>query len=226
VKTLIALRDPLLKKRNKSGWSSAELLEPFLTRYRDLVELRSPCGSAATAKTIQTLKTSRGPRGPVCRAQRIRLPGSQARPELDGDCWPASLAELDKKQLKAIFSTDFVRERAEIAWGKTSRSHRSCLDSGHGKHSEEICESPELRQVSPLKAGTGRRIGRRTLSIMLCNISIERLSAVHRSAYRRRLQRRNVVDDSFRCAGLTCWQQPTLGRAIVTTVTAFAARLG
>src|SRR3546814_11069005 len=38
--------------------------------------------------------------------------------KLGDDCWPASLAELDKKSRKPIFTTDFVREKAEIAWGR------------------------------------------------------------------------------------------------------------
>ena len=38
--------------------------------------------------------------------------------KLDDKCWPAALKDLDKKQLKPIFSTDFVRQRAEIAWGR------------------------------------------------------------------------------------------------------------
>ena len=38
--------------------------------------------------------------------------------KLGDDWWPASLADLDKKTLKPIFTTDFVREKAEIAWGR------------------------------------------------------------------------------------------------------------
>ena len=47
------------------------------------------------------------------------LPKAKLDPKkLGDDCWPASLADLDKKTLAPIFTTDFVRERAEIAWGR------------------------------------------------------------------------------------------------------------
>ncbi|MEE1955806.1 CYTH domain-containing protein [Aeromonas sp. 43P] len=38
--------------------------------------------------------------------------------KLSDECWPASLAELDKKTLAPLFTTDFVRQRAEVAWGR------------------------------------------------------------------------------------------------------------
>ena len=75
--------------------------------------------------------------------------------KLGDDCWPASLADLDKKTLKPIFTTDFVREKAEIAWGrgKTRVVIEAALDLGQvkaGKQSEEICELElELRQGEP-----------------------------------------------------------------------------
>src|SRR5690606_40050375 len=44
-------------------------------------------------------------------------------PELDpsllsDDCWPASLAALDKATLQPLFTTDFVREKADLGWGE------------------------------------------------------------------------------------------------------------
>ncbi|WP_134569261.1 inorganic triphosphatase, partial [Pseudomonas aeruginosa] len=72
--------------------------------------------------------------------------------KLDDKCWPAALKDLDKKQLKPIFSTDFVRQRAEIAWGrgKARVVVEAALDLGKvvaGDNQEEICELElELRQ--------------------------------------------------------------------------------
>lgn len=74
---------------------------------------------------------------------------------LDDSCWPASLAELDKKTLQPLFTTDFVREKAEIAWGrgKAKVVIEAALDLGKvvaGEGEEEICELElELRQGEP-----------------------------------------------------------------------------
>lgn len=38
--------------------------------------------------------------------------------KLDATCWPEQLANLDKKTIKPLFTTDFSREYAEIAWGR------------------------------------------------------------------------------------------------------------
>lgn len=159
--TLSALRDhPLLKKRNKSGWSSHELFNQYYdTPERDLARARVALRLRRDGEHfIQTLKS---------RGQSVA--GLSERNEwdwyldkakldlkkLDDQCWPASLAELDKKTLKPIFSTDFVREKAEIAWGrgKSKVVIEAALDLGKvvaGKLSEEICELElELRQGEP-----------------------------------------------------------------------------
>src|SRR5690606_16105694 len=109
-------------------------------------------------EVIQTLKT----RGQSVAGLSVRneydwnLPKAKLDlKKLDGECWPEALAELDKKTLKPIFTTDFVRERAEIAWGrgKTKVVIEAALDLGHvvvGKQKEEICELElELRQGDP-----------------------------------------------------------------------------
>ena len=122
--TLAALRDhPLLKKRNKSGWEQRDLFNQYFdTPARDLarakVALRLRRDGDAV---IQTLKT---------RGQSVA--GLSERNEwdwylesaeldlgkLDDSCWPAALADLDKSLLQPIFTTDFVRQRADIAWGR------------------------------------------------------------------------------------------------------------
>lgn len=156
--TLAALRDhPLLKKRNKSGWQRHELFNQYYdTAERDLARARVALRLRRDGEQfIQTLKS---------RGQSVA--GLSERNEwdwyldkakldlkkLDDQCWPASLAGLDKKTLKPIFSTDFVREKAEIAWGrgKAKVVIEAALDLGKvvaGKQSEEICELElELRQ--------------------------------------------------------------------------------
>ena len=122
--TLAALRDhPLLKKRNKSGWERRELFNQYFdTPDRDLARARVALRLRRDGEQfIQTLKT----RGQSVAGLSERnewdwyLDKARLDPKkLTDDCWPASLAELDKKQLKPIFTTDFHRERAEIAWGR------------------------------------------------------------------------------------------------------------
>ncbi|MCP8466799.1 inorganic triphosphatase [Pseudomonas sp. ZM23] len=159
--TLEALRDhPALKKRNKSGWEPRELFNQYFdTPTRELARARVALRMRRDGEQyIQTLKT---------RGQSVA--GLSERNEwdwyleknkldlkkLDDQCWPAALADLDKKQLAPIFSTDFTRQRAEIAWGrgKAKVVIEAALDLGKviaGKQEEEICELElELRQGEP-----------------------------------------------------------------------------
>lgn len=159
--TLLALREhPLLKKRNKSGWSRHELFNQYYdTAERDLAQARVALRLRRDGEQfIQTLK-SRG-QSVAGLSERNEWDWYLDKAKLDikklgDDCWPASLAELDKKTLKPIFTTDFVREKAEIAWGrgKTKVIIEAALDLGQvkaGKQSEEICELElELRQGDP-----------------------------------------------------------------------------
>ncbi len=97
--------------------------------------------------------------------------------KLDGECWPEALAELDKKTLKPIFTTDFVRERAEIAWGrgKTKVVIEAALDLGHvvvGKQRRNLrAGTGTARRRTCRVAGTGRRAGRDPGPDALCDIS-------------------------------------------------------
>jgi inorganic triphosphatase YgiF len=159
--TLAALRDhPLLKKRNKEGWQRHELLNQYFdTADRDLAQARVALRIRRDGdQFIQTLK-SRG-QSVAGLSERNEWDWYLEKPKLDpkkltDDCWPASLADLDKKQLKPLFTTDFVREKAEIAWGrgKARVVIEAALDLGHvvaGKQKEEICELElELRQGEP-----------------------------------------------------------------------------
>lgn len=159
--TLAALRDhPLLKKRNKSGWSQHELLN----QYYDSVDRQLAAAKVALRvrrdgeQFIQTLK-SRG-QSVAGLSERNewdwQLPKAKLDPKkLTDECWPAALADFDKKQLQPIFTTDFVRQKAEIAWGrgKAKVVIEAALDLGKvvaGEGEEEICELElELREGEP-----------------------------------------------------------------------------
>ena len=155
--TLEALQEhPLLKKRNKSGWERRELYN----QYYDTPAASWPGpGRAAHAPRRRAVhpdaEEPRAERGRAVRTQRVGLvPGKeQARPEeTRRQVLAGGLKDLDKKQLKPIFSTDFVRQRAEIAWGrgKARVVVEAALDLGKvvaGDNQEEICELElELRQ--------------------------------------------------------------------------------
>ncbi|MFC3607671.1 CYTH domain-containing protein [Stutzerimonas tarimensis] len=160
--TLSALRQhPLLKKRSKSGWQRHELFNQYYdTPDR---ELSAACVALRLRRdgetSIQTLK-SRG-QSVAGLSERNEWDWYLERPELDlskldDSCWPAALATLDKNRLAPIFRTDFVREKADIAWGrgKARVVIEAALDLGRvvsGDSEEEICELElELRQGEPV----------------------------------------------------------------------------
>ncbi|WP_187669242.1 CYTH domain-containing protein [Zestomonas carbonaria] len=159
--TLAALRDhPLLKKRNKSGWQQRELYNQYYdTAGRDLAGAKVALRVRRDGETyIQTLK-SRG-QSVAGLSERNEWEWYLETPELDlgklgDDCWPAALADLDKSLIQPAFTTDFVREYTEIAWGrgKAKVVIEAALDLGKvlaGEHEEEICELElELRQGDP-----------------------------------------------------------------------------
>lgn len=159
--TLAALRaHPLLKKRNKSGWQRHELFNQYYdTPARDLARARVALRLRRDGEQcIQTLK-SRG-QSVAGLSERNEWDWYLKQPELnrsllDEQCWPASLAELDKRTIQPVFSTDFVREKADIAWGrgKSRVAIEVALDLGQvvaGTREEEICELElELREGEP-----------------------------------------------------------------------------
>lgn len=159
--TLAALRNhPLLKKRNKSGWQRHELLNQYFdTDERALSEARVALRIRRDGEQfIQTLKSRGQSVAGLSERNEWEWPLKKAKLDLKrltDDCWPASLAELDKKSLQPIFSTDFVREKAEIAWGrgKAKTVVEAALDLGKviaGEGEEEICELElELREGEP-----------------------------------------------------------------------------
>lgn len=181
--TLAALREhPLLKKRNKSGWERRELFNQYFdTPERDLAAAKVALRLRRDGEIIiQTLKT----RGQSVAGLSERTEHEWHLPKakldlkkLDGECWPAELAELDKKTIKPMFTTDFVREYAEIAWGrgKAKVVIEAALDLGNvlvGKQSEEICELElELREGEPGALLELAAELAETLPLMPCDIS-------------------------------------------------------
>lgn len=181
--TLAALREhPLLKKRNKSGWERLELFNQYFdTPERELaaakVALRIRRDGDAL---IQTLKTRGQSIAGLSERNEYNWDLPKAKldlKKLDGECWPEQLAELDKKTIKPLFTTDFVRERAEIAWGrgKTKVVIEAALDLGNvivGKQKEEICELElELREGEPAALLELAAELAATLPLMPCDIS-------------------------------------------------------
>ena len=181
--TLAALREhPLLKKRNKSGWTRHELLNQYFdTPARDLAQAKVALRIRRDGDAIiQTLKTRGHSVAGLSERNEYDWPLSKAKldaKKLSAECWPASLAELDKKQLQAIFSTDFVREKAEIAWGrgKAKVVIEAALDLGKvvaGKLEEEICELElELREGEPAALLELAAELAADLALMPCDIS-------------------------------------------------------
>ena len=181
--TLAALREhPLLKKRNKTGWVRHELLNQYFdTPARDLAAAKVALRVRRDGEHfIQTLKTRGQSVAGLSERNEWDWPLTKAKldiKQLSSECWPASLAELDKKQLVPIFTTDFVREKADIAWGrgKAKVVIEAALDLGKvvaGEGEEEICELElELREGDPAALLELAAELAADLALMPCDIS-------------------------------------------------------
>lgn len=181
--TLAALREhPLLKKRNKSGWERLELSNQYFdTPERDLANAKVALRLRRDGEQIiQTLKTRGQSIAGLSERNEYNWDLPKAKldlKKLDGECWPEQLAELDKKTIKPLFTTDFIREKAEIAWGrgKTKVVIEAALDLGHvvaGKQKEDICELElELREGDPAALMELAAELAVTLPLMPCDIS-------------------------------------------------------
>ncbi|WP_426118514.1 inorganic triphosphatase [Pseudomonas sp. DSP3-2-2] len=181
--TLAALREhPLLKKRNKSGWERLELSNQYFdTPERDLANAKVALRVRRDGEQIiQTLKTRGQSIAGLSERNEYNWDLPKAKldlKKLDGECWPEQLAELDKKTIKPLFTTDFIREKAEIAWGrgKTKVVIEAALDLGQvvaGKQKEEICELElELREGDPAALLELAAELALTLPLMPCDIS-------------------------------------------------------
>jgi len=159
--TLAALREhPLLIERSEHGWQRHELFNQYYdTPARDLARSRVALRLRRDGERyIQTLKS----RGQSIAGLSERnewdwyLDQPSLDPErLDDQCWPAELAALDKSTLRPIFSTDFVRDKADLAWQRDGQrvAVEAALDLGSvvaDGRQEEICELElELREGEP-----------------------------------------------------------------------------
>ncbi|HDS1733982.1 MULTISPECIES: CYTH domain-containing protein [Pseudomonas] len=181
--TLAALREhPLLKKRNKSGWQTRELLNQYFdTPERELSAARVALRLRRDGDVIiQTLKCRGQSVAGLSERNEYEWPLDKAKldlKKLDATCWPEQLADLDKKTIKPLFTTDFTREFAEIAWGrgKAKVVIEAALDQGFviaGKRKEEICELElELREGAPEALLELAAELSATLALMPCDIS-------------------------------------------------------
>ena len=181
--TLAALREhPLLNKRNKSGWQSRELLNQYFdTPERDLAAAKVALRLRRDGDVvIQTLKTRGQSVAGLSQRNEFEWELPKAKldlKKLDAECWPEQLADVDKKTIKPLFTTDFTREYAEIAWGrgKAKVVIEAALDLGTvvaGKQKEEICELElELREGEPAALLELAAELAATLPLMPCDIS-------------------------------------------------------
>ncbi|GFM80594.1 adenylate cyclase [Pseudomonas cichorii] len=181
--TLVALREhPLLKKRNKSGWERIDLSNQYFdTPERDLAKAKVALRIRRDGdRIIQTLKTRGQSVAGLSERNEFNWDLPKAKldlKKLEGDCWPEQLADLDKKTIKPLFTTDFVREKAEISWGrgKSKVVIEAALDLGHvvlGKQKEEICELElELREGESAALLELAAELAATLPLMPCDIS-------------------------------------------------------
>ena len=159
--TLDALRaHPLLKKRCKEGWQRHELANCYYdTDTRDLAHAKVALRVRRDGERyIQTLKSRGQSLAGLSERNEWEWPLADATLDtarFDDSCWPAELADLDLRRLQPVFDTDFVRDAAEIAWGrgKARTIIEVALDQGAvraGDQREAIAEVElELRQGEP-----------------------------------------------------------------------------
>ncbi|TWH71322.1 inorganic triphosphatase YgiF [Azomonas agilis] len=181
--TLEALRQhPILTQRLQQDW----LTHPLYNQYYDTPNLDLAKAQVALRlrrdgeQFIQTLK-SRG-QSVAGLSERNEWDWYLQQPTLDpklltDDCWPASLAELDRQSLQPIFTTDFVRTKADLSWSVAETEIRveAALDLGQvisGERHEEICELElELRQGESLALLDLALELAQQLPVMPCDIS-------------------------------------------------------
>lgn len=160
--TLAALRQhPALTGRMQQDWTSHELLNTYYdTPAHDLAQAQVALRLRQDGQQfIQTLK-SRG-QSVAGLSERNEWDWYLEQPVLDAsrlsdDCWPASLAHLDRQQLQPVFTTHFTRTKADLTWliAAAPVQVEAALDLGQvtaDEQSEELCELElELRQGEPV----------------------------------------------------------------------------
>ncbi|SDR72411.1 Inorganic triphosphatase YgiF, contains CYTH and CHAD domains [Halopseudomonas xinjiangensis] len=181
--TLDALREhPLLNARRSGDWQSGTLYNQYFdTIDRDLARAKVALRIRRDGDTyIQTLKS---------RGQSVA--GLSERNEwdwylesdkldlsrLDDECWPASLADLDRATVEPLFTTHFQRTKVLLGWEREGQQVQveAALDSGTVETQggqEVICEL-EL-EVREGPAATVLELAlqlAQDLSLMPCDIS-------------------------------------------------------
>lgn len=152
---------PVLAARSVGQWQTRDLLN----KYYDTSDFALANGQVALRirrdgeQLIQTLKSKgasvaglsvRNEWDWYLKSNRLVLS------HLDDSCWPESLQGVDKKQLKAIFNTDFKRQFVELRWLRDGVETvvEVALDQGRvvaGKLHDDICEMElELRAGEPI----------------------------------------------------------------------------
>ena len=159
--SLATLREhPVLMARCVGPWQTRELLN----RYYDTDDFALANSQVALRirrdgeQLIQTLKSKGSSVAGLSERNEWDWPLKSNRlvlSHLNDSCWPESLAQLDKKQLKAVFSTDFKRQFAELRWLREGVETvvEVALDQGlviADQQQEDICEVElELRAGDP-----------------------------------------------------------------------------
>lgn len=148
---------PLLDRYRSRDWQYSELLNA----YYDTAD-----GALARAQVALRIRRDGDQLIQTLKSKGASMAGLSERNEwdwyidndtlavehLDDSCWPQSLQNLDKQQLKELFRTDFTRKSIELAWEHLGMPTRIevALDQGKvitAKGEEPICELElELRE--------------------------------------------------------------------------------
>lgn len=127
-KVLAAIRESqLLTKYSRDGWQSKELLNQYVdTEKQDLANAKVALRVRKDGNQyIQTLKAKGHSIGGLSERDEFDwfINNNQIDLSLLKDkYWPASLANLDKSKLGAIFSTDFIRDYIVVDWQLDAKS--------------------------------------------------------------------------------------------------------
>lgn len=150
----------LFSKYSRSAWQTKELLNQYidtndyaLTKAHVALRIRKD-----NDIYIQTLKARGNSVGGF--SEREEIDWYLSKPELDISLltekyWPKELAQVDKKALQGIFSTDFIRHYSLFTWQhEGEEAHiEVALDTGvvcAGQKQDNISEVElELKQGSP-----------------------------------------------------------------------------
>ena len=151
---------PLFERYRSQDWQTRELLNAYYDTDRgDLARAQVALRIRRDGEQfIQTLKSKGASMAGLSERNEWDWyvgDDNLVMSHLDESCWPASLQELDKQQLKELFRTDFTRQSVELAWQAHDVPTRVevALDQGRvitAQGDEQICELElELREGRP-----------------------------------------------------------------------------